>query len=153
MHAVKFLLDMPGAQPLRESAHDNVFWRGAEPLMSVCVPACGRDVSPLLAALSETEQSALVEFIVYDDGRCSHDVLAQMQAAAGHVRAAVRIVSSNEKRDERAARGAAAAHARTSWVMLLDGGVEADAELNEAYLETIGKADSGCGAPAWVKAG
>jgi hypothetical protein len=153
MHAVKLLLDWPGLRRQRESVHDNVFWRGAEPRMSVCVPASGRDVSPLLAALSTSEQSALVEFIVYDDGRCSHDALAQMQVAAGHVRAAVRIVSSRENLDGMAARGAAAAHARTSWVMLLDADAEADAGVIATYLEAIDKADGERRAPMRAKAG
>src|SRR5690349_91869 len=97
MHAVKFLLDAPGLAPGRESVHDNVFWRGAIAQMSVCLPACGRDLSAVLDAFSASESSACVEFIVYDDGRCGHDALARMQAAAGHVRAGVRIVSSPAK--------------------------------------------------------
>ena len=153
MHALKLLLDWPGLRRQRESVHDNVFWRGAEPRMSVCVPAHGRDVSPLLAELAASEQSALAEFIVHDDGRCSPDVLAQMQAAAGHVRAAVRIVSSREKLGETAARGAAAAHARTSWVMLLDADANADARVIATYLEAIDKADRESRAPAQAKAG
>lgn len=153
MHAVKFLLDTPSARRRRESVHDNVFWRGAEPRLSVCVLACGRDVSSLLAALSASEQSALVEFIVHDDGRCGDDVLAQMQAAAGQVRAAVRIVSSGETLDSVTARGAAAAHARTSWVLLLDAAAEADPGLITAYLATIGKTDGQDTAKTWAKAG
>ncbi|MFT3724290.1 MAG: glycosyltransferase [Hyphomonadaceae bacterium] len=153
MHAVKLLLDWPGFRRQRESVHDNVFWRGAQPRMSVCVPASGRDVSALLAALSASKHAALVEFIVHDDGRCSQDVLAQMQASAGHVRAAVRIVSSRERLDGMAARGAAAAHARTSWVMLLDADAEADAALISTYLEAIDKADDEPHARTRAKAG
>lgn len=140
MHALKLLLDWPGFRPQRESVHDNVFWKGAQPCVSVCLPASGRDVSPLLMKLSASEQSALMEFIVYDDGRCGHEMLANMQSAAGYVRAAVRIVSSHARRSALAARGAAASHARTSWVILLDADTDTDAGLIETCLETISKA-------------
>lgn len=116
MHAVKLLLDNAGRLATRESVHDNVFWRGAEPQLSLCVEAHGEDVSSLLDQLARSEGIERAEIIVQDDGRCSQEILARMQDAAGRLRAAIRIV-----RAPGAARGHAATHARTGWIVLLDG--------------------------------
>lgn len=99
---------------------DNVFWPGAAPRLSICVPAYGHDVSSLMTALAECENAGLAELIVHDDGAGDHDLLARLQQEAGRLRLAVRLIAADANRGRAAARNAAIAHARADWVLLLD---------------------------------
>jgi glycosyltransferase involved in cell wall biosynthesis len=138
MHAARFLFDHGHSFRNVESVHDNVFWKGAAPRLSVCVPAFRHDASALVAALARCNDAALIEVIVYDDGSQDHDLLAAMQAAAGIAPAAVRIVSSWTNRGRSAARNAAISHARSEWILLLDADMTPDStEFIEAYLNAM----------------
>lgn len=99
---------------------DNVFWRGAAPRLSICIPAYRHDVTPLMTALAGCEDAALVELIIHDDGGGDHDLLARLQNEAGRLRIAVRLIAADRNRGRSAARNAAIAHARADWVLLLD---------------------------------
>ena len=103
MYAAKFVFEHGASLQHVETVHDNVFWQGAAPRISVCVPAYRHDVSALMAALAQCEASSLAEIIIYDDGSQDHDLLARMQSDAGHVLAAVRIVSCWQNRGRAAA--------------------------------------------------
>ena len=141
MHAAKYILDRIRTPHNMESVHDNVFWRGAVPRISICVPTYHHDVTPLLAGLSNCEATDLIEVIVYNDGSRDHDLLARMQHGAGHANAAVRIVSAEANRGRAAARNAAIAHARADWVLLVDADMTPDTPaFIEAYLNAIDRA-------------
>lgn len=146
MHAVK-LMPTPDERPAEaeatgpdslhgESMYDNVFWSGCATRISIVIPAFRHDASNLIDTLARCTASPLTEIIVYDDGSCDHALLAKMQAAAGSVRAAVRIVSSPLNRGPAAARNAAIAHARAAWILLLDADMSPDSmNFLEAYLD------------------
>ena len=141
MHALKLLLAPSNRLRSLESVHDNIFWRGAAPRISVCVPAYRRDVSPLMHQLSQCAGAGLLELIIVDDGSCDHDLLASMQTAAGQARLAIRIVSTHDNRGCTAARNAAMTHARAEWMLLLDADMQPDsARFIEAYLDAIDQA-------------
>jgi glycosyltransferase involved in cell wall biosynthesis len=92
----------------------------------------------LVDALARCLSAALTEIIVYDDGSCDHELLAQMQANAGQVRAGVRIVSCWQNRGRAAARNAAIQHARADWVLLLDADMIPDSpRFIEGYLNAM----------------
>lgn len=74
---------------------DNVFWRGAAPRLSICIPAYRHDVTPLMTALAGCEDAALVELIIHDDGGGDHDLLARLQNEAGRLRIAVRLIAAD----------------------------------------------------------
>lgn len=141
MHAAKFVMEQTWRIRDMETLHDNVFWRGGVPRISICVPTFRHDVTPLLKALSKCEATDKVEVIVYDDGSRDHDLLARMEASAGHANAAVRIVSARANRGRAAARNVALAHARADWILLVDADMTPDTPLFiEAYLDAIEKA-------------
>ncbi len=145
MHAAKFILQHSHGLCNLETLHDNVFWQGAAPRISVCIPAFRHDASPLIEALSRCEASGLIEIIVYDDGSRDHDLLARMEANAGHAHAAVRIVSCWSNRGRAAARNAAVAHARADWILLLDADMVPDSpEFIETYLNAIDRTKGPC---------
>jgi glycosyltransferase involved in cell wall biosynthesis len=136
MHAVKMMLQPDEGRAPLESVHDNVFWAGCAPRVSIVIPSYRHDASTLIDALARCTASPLSEIIVYDDGSRDHNLLAQMQAAAGSARAAIRIVSSPVNRGPAAARNAAIAHARAAWILLLDADMSPDSmSFLEAYLD------------------
>ena len=83
MHPAKYVLKSDGSVREFATIHDNVFWRGAQPRISICVPTLRHDVTPLLVGLSKCEANDRIEVIVYDDGSRDHDFLAHMEASAG----------------------------------------------------------------------
>ena len=138
MHPTRYVLD--GVNGLRsfETLHDNVFWVGAIPRISICVPTLRHDVTPLLEGLSKCEATEAVEVIVYDDGSRDHDFLAKMEASAGQARVAVRIVSAHRNRGRAAARNSAIAHARADWILMVDADMTPDTPVFlQAYLDAI----------------
>jgi glycosyltransferase involved in cell wall biosynthesis len=141
MHAAKLLFEQTWRLRDVETLHDNVFWRGAAPRISICVPTLCHDVTPLLEGLSKCEATEATEVIVYDDGSRDHDLLAHMEASAGKARAAVRIVSAQKNRGRAAARNAAIAHARADWILMVDADMTPDTPVFiEAYLDAIDRA-------------
>src|SRR5689334_13971724 len=88
MYATKFNFE-PANENSPESVHDNVFWQGAAPRLSICVPSFRTDCSDLIGALARCKQGSLAEIIIYDDGSQDHVTLAKMQYEAGCVPAAV----------------------------------------------------------------
>lgn len=120
MLATAHAVETPLAPPAHARTLDNVFWRGAAPRLSICIPAYRHDVSPLLAALADCENADLVELIIHDDGGGDHELLARLQNEAGRLRIAVRLIAADRNRGRSAARNAAIAHARADWVLLLD---------------------------------
>lgn len=140
MHAVKFVPQAGEKPNLLETLHDNVYWAGASARLSIVIPAYRHDASMLVDALARCQSSALAEIIVYDDGSCDHELLAQMQVGAGHTRAAVRIVSCWQNRGRAAARNAAVQHARADWILLLDADMIPDSpRFIEGYLNAMDK--------------
>lgn len=124
--------------PPAERVLDNVFWRGAAPRISVCVPAYRYDVTALIAALADCEDAGLVEVIVHDDGAGDHELLARMQYEASRQRIAVRFIAAEPNRGRAAARNAAIAHARAEWVLLLDADMLPDnRQFLTRYLDAI----------------
>jgi glycosyltransferase involved in cell wall biosynthesis len=104
----------------------------------VVIPAFRYDASDLIDQLARCQSSQLAEIIVYDDGSCDHDLLARMEATAGRVRAAVRIVSSPRNRGRAAARNHAIAHARADWILLVDADMAPDSDrFLEIYLSAV----------------
>src|SRR5689334_4926265 len=97
MYATKFNFE-PANENSPESVHDNVFWQGAAPRLSICVPSYRHDCSDLIDALSRCKQAALAEIVIYDDGSADHEGLAKMQHSASFARCAVRIVSHKQNR-------------------------------------------------------
>ncbi len=141
MHAAKYTLDAANENS-PESVLDNVFWAGAAPRMSICVPSYRHDCCDLIYALSRCKQAALAEIIIYDDGGQDHDLVARMQRVAGEARAAVRIVSNARNRGRAAARNAAIAHARSEWVLLLDADMSPDSgDFISTYLDVTERLD------------
>lgn len=150
MHPTRYVIDRAHGLRNFETLHDNVFWGGAEPRISICVPTLRHDVTPLLEGLAQCEAREAIEIIVYDDGSRDHDLLARMQASAGHAGAAVRIVSAHNNRGRAAARNAAIAHARADWVLLVDADMTPDTPVFlQAYLDAIDRA----GGPAIIVGG
>jgi glycosyltransferase involved in cell wall biosynthesis len=138
MHAVKLIHDQMAPELSGERIHDNVFWRGAAPRLSVCVPVYRVDVTRLMDALAACKSSELVELVFYDDGGGDHDWLARLESHAGRVPAAIRIVSAAANRGRAAARNAAIRHARSDWLLLLDADMQPDGErFLEIYLDAI----------------
>jgi glycosyltransferase involved in cell wall biosynthesis len=125
------------AQP-PERVMDNVFWRGAAPRISICVPAYRHDVSELIAALAACEDAGLAEIIVHDDGTADHEMLARMQYEASRQRIAVRLIAADANRGRASARNGAIAHARADWVLLLDADMLPDQEdFLTRYLDAM----------------
>lgn len=121
-----------------EHTHDNVYWRGAAPRISICVPAYRYDVSPLINTLAACNAAGLTELIIHDDGSADHDMLARMEACAGEALLAVRIISADTNRGRSAARNAAMHHARADWILLLDADmIPDDPAFIERYLDAI----------------
>jgi len=119
-----------------ETLHDNVFWAGAAPRISIVIPSYHYDCSDLIDALVRCKASALTEIIVYEDGARDHELLAKMEQNAGNAHAAVRIVSSWNNRGRAAARNAAVTHARSEWILLLDADMAPDSmDFIETYLD------------------
>jgi glycosyltransferase involved in cell wall biosynthesis len=125
-----------------ESLLDNVFWQGAAPRISICVPSYRHDCSDLIDALARCKQAALAEIIIYDDGGRNHDTLAKMQQVAGAAHAAVRIASHPRNRGRSAARNGAIAHARSEWILLLDADMSPDTgDFISNYLDVTERLD------------
>jgi glycosyltransferase involved in cell wall biosynthesis len=125
-----------------ESVLDNVFWQGAAPRLSICVPSYRADCSELIDALSRCKQAALAEIIIYDDGSEDHSLLARMQHSASYARAPVRIVSHVKNRGRGPARNSAIAHARSEWVLLLDADMSPDTgDFISNYLDVTERLD------------
>jgi len=138
MHALKLVHDKMTPELSGERIHDSVFWRGAAPRLSVCVPVYRYDVTALMDALAACKSSTLTEMIFYDDGGCDQDLLAKLESHAGRVPAAIRIVSAAANRGRSAARNAAICHARCDWLLLLDADMMPDdPRFLEAYLDAI----------------
>jgi glycosyltransferase involved in cell wall biosynthesis len=128
----------PEAAPVAERVLDNVFWRGAAPRLSICVPAYRHDVSELIATLADCEDAGLAEIIVHDDGAADHDMLARMQYEASRRRIAVRLIAAHANRGRAFARNRAIAHARADWVLLLDADMLPDQpDFLTRYLDAI----------------
>ena len=81
MHPTRYVIDRTHGLRNLETLHDNVFWGGAEPRISICVPTLRHDVTPLLEGLAQCEAREAIEIIVYDDGSRDHDLLARMQGS------------------------------------------------------------------------
>jgi glycosyltransferase involved in cell wall biosynthesis len=138
MHAAKLVRDQMAPVLSGERIHDNAFWRGAAPRLSVCVPVYRYDVSKLMDALAACASSALVELVFFDDGSGDAELLTRLEAHAGRVPAAIRIVSAAANRGRAAARNAAIRHARSDWLLLLDADMLPDDErFLEKYLDTV----------------
>jgi glycosyltransferase involved in cell wall biosynthesis len=138
MHAVKLVHDQMKPALSGERIHDNVYWRGAAPRLSVCVPVYRHDATALMDALASCASSSLIEIILYDDGSGDGEMLAQLESHAGRVPAAVRIVSAAANRGRSAARNAAIRHARSDWRLLMDVDmIPDDKRFLEAYLDAI----------------
>jgi len=138
MHATKLVHEQMKPALSGERIHDNVYWRGAAPRLSVCVPLYRYDVAKLMDALAACASSALVEIIVYDDGSGDSAMLARLESHAGRVPAAIRIVSAAANRGRSAARNAAIRHARSDWRLFLDADMIPDGErFLEQYLDAI----------------
>jgi glycosyltransferase involved in cell wall biosynthesis len=132
----------PANENSPESIHDNVFWAGAAPRLSICVPSYRTDCSELVDALSRCKQAALAEIIIYDDGSRDDAQLAKMQHSAGFARAAVRIVSHRKNRGRGPARNSAIAHARSEWLLLLDADMSPDSgDFISNYLDVTERLD------------
>jgi glycosyltransferase involved in cell wall biosynthesis len=140
MHAAKFIPETATAPNRLETLHDNIYWAGSAARLSVVIPTWRCDASMLVDALARCQSSALAEIIVYDDGSCDHELLAQMQVGAGHTRAAVRIVSCWQNCGRAAARNAAARYARADWILLLDADMIPDGpRFIDGYLNAMDK--------------
>jgi glycosyltransferase involved in cell wall biosynthesis len=138
MHAVKFIPQADPTPSRQETLHDNVFWAGAAARLSIVIPTYRHDASMLVDALARCLSSGLAEIIVYDDGSCDHELLAQMQSNAGYARAGVRIVSCWQNRGRAAARNAAIQHARADWILLLDADMIPDSpRFIDGYLNAM----------------
>ena len=55
MHPTRYVIDRAHGLRNFETLHDNVFWGGAEPRISICVPTLRHDVTPLLEGLAQCE--------------------------------------------------------------------------------------------------
>lgn len=140
MHKLAETASAPVSTPVTpaERVLDNVFWRGAAPRLSICVPAYRYDVSDLIAALAACENAGLAEIIVHDDGTADHELLARMQYEASRARIAVRLIAANTNCGRASARNRAIAHARADWVLLLDADMLPDGEdFLMRYLDVI----------------
>lgn len=138
MHAAKLVRDQMAPALAGERIHDNAFWRGAAPRLSVCVPVYRHDVTRLMDALAACKSSALVELVFYDDGSGDDDLLNRLESHAGRVPAAIRVVSAMANRGRSAARNATIRHARCDWLLLLDADMLPDGEgFLEAYLDVV----------------
>jgi len=154
MHAAKLLLRKDAILENFETMHDNVYWAGAAPRISIAIPSCRQDCSDLIDALSRCKASALAEIIVYDDGGKDHALLARMEQNAGNVRAAVRVVSSWQNRGRAAARNAAAAHARSNWILFLDADMSPESpDFIETYLDAADRLELPALVPAIIVGG
>lgn len=121
-----------------ERVLDNVFWRGAAPRISICIPAFRHDASDLIAALAACDDSALTEVIVHDDGTGDHELLAHMQYQASRHRIPVRLVAADSNHGRAAARNRAITHARADWILLLDADMLPDeTTFLTRYLDAI----------------
>jgi glycosyltransferase involved in cell wall biosynthesis len=138
MHAVRLVHDQMNPALSGERIHDNVYWRGAAPRLSICVPVYRCDATKLMDALAACASSSLVEIVLYDDGSGDSEMLARLESHAGRVPAAIRIVSAATNRGRSAARNAAIRHARSDWRLLMDADmIPDDARFIEAYLDVI----------------
>ncbi len=133
-------LETPVAKPLKtaERVYDNIYWRGAAPRISICVPAYKYDVSALMEAIAVCASSGLAELIIYDDGSGDPDLLERIEGHASYTLAAIRVVFAEKNRGRSAARNAAMRHARADWILLLDADMMPDdTRFIERYLDTI----------------
>lgn len=138
MHAAKLVHDQMKPSLSGERIHDNVYWRGAAPRLSICVPIYRYDVTKLMDALAACASSSLAELVFYDDGSGDPELLEKLEAHAGRVPAAIRVVSAAANRGRSSARNAAVRHARADWLLLLDADmVPDDVQFIEAYLDAI----------------
>ena len=136
MHAAKLILQKDASLQNIETLHDNVYWAGAAPRISIAIPCYRHDCSDLIDTLARCRQSSLAEIIVYDDGARDHGLLAKLEENAGNARAAIRIVSAWNNRGPAAARNAAAIHARSEWVVFLDADMAPEGpDFIEAWLD------------------
>ena len=55
MHAAKLLFEQTWRLRDGETVHDNVFWRGTAPRISICVPTLCHGVTPLLEGVAKGE--------------------------------------------------------------------------------------------------
>lgn len=138
MHAVKLVHEQMAPALSGERIHDNAYWRGAAARLSVCIPVYRNDVTKLMDALAACKSSSLVELVFFDDGSGDAELLAKLEAHAGRVPAAIRIVSAATNRGRSAARNAAIRHARCDWLLLLDADMMPDSEgFLEGYLDAM----------------
>jgi glycosyltransferase involved in cell wall biosynthesis len=128
------------SRPLKttERVYDNIYWRGAAPRISICVPAYRHDVSALMEAIAGCASSGLAELIIYDDGSGDPDLLDRIEGHASYTLAAIRVVFAEKNRGRSAARNAATRHARADWILLLDADMlPDDTRFLERYFDTI----------------
>lgn len=141
MHAVRLVREHMDPAKAGEHIHDNVYWRGAAPRISICVPAYRHDVSALLQAIADCGSSRLAEVIIHDDGSGDPEMLERMISRASYTLAAIRIIAAPLNRGRSAARNAAMRHARADWILLLDADMmPQDARFIERYLDAIDQA-------------
>lgn len=138
MHAIKLVQDQMKPELSGERVHDNVYWRGAAPRLSICIPVYRYDVTRLLDALAACKSSSLAEIIIYDDGSGDHELVEKLESNAGRVPAAIRIISAAANRGRAVARNAAIRHTRSEWLLLLDADMLPDDErFIERYLDAV----------------
>jgi glycosyltransferase involved in cell wall biosynthesis len=140
MHApAKFLFQHAGADLAGlETIHDNPLWPLSRPRLSIVVAAGQSDASPLIRELARCRRALETEIVIYDDGSRNTEQLAAMQRAADNVLPPIRIVAAWAQCGRAAARNRALAHARSAWILLLDGALAPDDEsFLAAYLALI----------------
>ncbi len=126
MQAAPQISYQPANENSPESVLDNVFWQGAAPRLSICVPSYRADCSDLIDALlalqagrrwPRSSSMTTAARIVPCSQRCS---IRRVPAAP------VRIVTHVKNRGRGPARNSAIAHARSRWVLLLDADMSPD---------------------------
>lgn len=133
-------LSAPAPSPDKgvERIHDNIYWRGAAPRISICIPTYRHDVTQLMGALADCASSSLSELIVHDDGSGDTALAERIVGRASYTLAAIRVAFAEKNRGRAAARNAAMRHARADWILLLDADMMPDdAQFLERYLDTI----------------
>lgn len=128
----------PGVVEQADRLFDNARWAGAKPRLSVIVPTYRYDCSALIAALGASPAAAQIELIVLDDGGGDRALGLKLAAEIANAGCAARMVQAARNRGRAGARNALIAHARASWLLLLDADMLPDEPaFIGAYLRAI----------------